>query len=94
MEKLKIITRYQFISKMIRFILGIFALVNFSFARKLSKNLSEGLNMFKISELPETDQWPTTDPFLFLVHHHDNYPSANKDMGPNAKLDYRPTFQC
>ena len=89
MEKLKIITRNQFISKLIRFILGIFALVNFSFARKLSKNLTEGLNMFKISELPETGQWPTTDPFLFLVHHHDNYPSANKDMGPNAKLDNR-----
>jgi len=30
--------------------------------------------------------WETFDPFLFCVHHLDNYPSGNQDMGPNASL--------
>jgi len=30
--------------------------------------------------------WPTTDPFLFCVHHLDRYPAANEHMGPDASL--------
>jgi redox-sensitive bicupin YhaK (pirin superfamily) len=30
--------------------------------------------------------WPTTDPFLFCVHHIDHYPAANEQMGPDASL--------
>ena len=30
--------------------------------------------------------WPTIDPFLFCVHHLDNYPAANPDMSPKASL--------
>ena len=37
-----------------------------------------------ITQLPETGTWPTEDPFLFCVHHHDVYPSANQNLGPNA----------
>ena len=33
--------------------------------------------------------WPTADPFLFCVHHHDEYPEGNEDMGPDAPLDGR-----
>ncbi len=32
------------------------------------------------------DQWPCIDPFLFCVHHLDQYPAANASMGPNASL--------
>ena len=27
-------------------------------------------------------QWETMDPFLFCVHHEDNYPKGNAEMGP------------
>ncbi len=30
--------------------------------------------------------WPTVDPFLFCVHHLDQYPAANERMGPDAPL--------
>ena len=42
--------------------------------------------MFEISKLPQTGPWPTSDPFLFCTHHHDNYPEANDKMGPSASL--------
>ncbi len=33
--------------------------------------------------------WPTSDPFLFCVHHDDAYPAGNADLGPAASLDGR-----
>ncbi|MEQ8717940.1 MAG: pirin family protein [Acidimicrobiales bacterium] len=30
--------------------------------------------------------WPTLDPFLFCVHHRDDYPVANAEMGPAVSL--------
>jgi redox-sensitive bicupin YhaK (pirin superfamily) len=30
--------------------------------------------------------WPTVDPFLFCVHHVDDYPAGNEQMGPAASL--------
>jgi quercetin 2,3-dioxygenase len=30
--------------------------------------------------------WQTSDPFLFCVHHADNYPKGNEVMGPDASL--------
>lgn len=33
--------------------------------------------------------WETMDPFLFCVHHKDDYPSGNADMSPNASLEGR-----
>jgi quercetin 2,3-dioxygenase len=30
--------------------------------------------------------WETIDPFLFCVHHLDNYPAGNEKMGPAASL--------
>ncbi len=37
--------------------------------------------------------WPTSDPFLFCVHHDDRYPAGNEQLGPAASLagrDARP----
>ena len=34
-------------------------------------------------------QWETSDPFLFCVHHEDNFPAGNELMGPKASLDGR-----
>ncbi len=33
--------------------------------------------------------WPTTDPFLFCVHHLDAYPAGNDRLGPAASLSGR-----
>lgn len=30
--------------------------------------------------------WPTLDPFLFCVHHRDDYPEGNASMGPDPAL--------
>jgi redox-sensitive bicupin YhaK (pirin superfamily) len=34
-------------------------------------------------------QWPTLDPFLFCVHHHDAYPAGDDRMAPKASLEGR-----
>jgi quercetin 2,3-dioxygenase len=34
-------------------------------------------------------QWPTIDPFLFCVHHLDEYPPGNAEFGPQASLSGR-----
>jgi redox-sensitive bicupin YhaK (pirin superfamily) len=33
--------------------------------------------------------WPTSDPFLFCVHHDDHYPVGNERMGPATSLEGR-----
>jgi redox-sensitive bicupin YhaK (pirin superfamily) len=33
--------------------------------------------------------WPTSDPFLFCVHHDDAYPPGNDHLGPDAPLHGR-----
>ncbi|HZL09297.1 MAG TPA: pirin family protein [Prolixibacteraceae bacterium] len=34
-------------------------------------------------------QWETLDPFIFCVHHRDEYPRGNAEMGPAASLKGR-----
>lgn len=34
-------------------------------------------------------QWETADPFLFCVHHEDNFPQGNDEMGPAVSLKGR-----
>ena len=33
--------------------------------------------------------WPTSDPFMFCVHHEDFFPPGNADFGPKASLEGR-----
>ncbi len=33
--------------------------------------------------------WPTPDPFLFCVHHDDQFPAGNEQLGPAASLEGR-----
>src|SRR5262245_52394004 len=39
-----------------------------------------------LQTVPLGFQWPTVDPFLFCVHHHDAYPAGNDELGPKASL--------
>ena len=54
------------------------------FGKDIENNIIEDdENSIKnITQLPDTGTWPTSDPFLFCVHHHDVYPSANQNLGP------------
>ncbi|MFT3694963.1 MAG: pirin family protein [Kofleriaceae bacterium] len=42
-----------------------------------------------IATVPLGFQWPTLDPFLFCVHHDDQYPAGNDKLGPAESLDGR-----
>ena len=44
--------------------------------------MSSILEAFRLGSPP----WPTIDPFLFCVHHNDQYPAGNDDMSPKASL--------
>lgn len=39
-----------------------------------------------LQTVPLGFQWPTVDPFLFCVHHLDEYPAGNDKQGPVASL--------
>ena len=39
-----------------------------------------------LQTVPLGFRWPTADPFLFCVHHVDDYPAGNDRMGPVATL--------
>jgi redox-sensitive bicupin YhaK (pirin superfamily) len=39
-----------------------------------------------LEEAPLGFQWATIDPFLFCVHHVDNYPAGNDVLGPDTSL--------
>ena len=59
-------------------------------AQPLNTKSKKELSMnIKVSQLPESGPWPTEDPFLFCVHHNDQYPEANENMGPAASLSGR-----
>lgn len=53
---------------------------------KLFKTESKTMNSHKTSiiveKLPLGFQWPTFEPFLFCVHHLDQYPKGNGQFGP------------
>ena len=43
-----------------------------------------------LQTVPLGFQWSTAEPFLFCVHHLDEYPRANGRFGPDASLADRP----
>ena len=86
-DQLNPISRSSFVKFIGSSILNLIAFISFPFANINLK--SDKSNIMKISKLPETGPWPTSDPFLFCVHHNDNYPKANNEMGPESPLDYR-----
>lgn len=46
-------------------------------------------NRLIINIKPMGFNWNTMNPFLFCVHHQDDYPHGNDDLGPDAPLDGR-----
>jgi quercetin 2,3-dioxygenase len=87
--KLNFINRKSFIFKISQLFLGAIAFISFPLGNYLDRKSMDISNKLKISKLPESGPWHTIDPFLFCVHHNDNYPLANNNMGPNSSLDNR-----
>ena len=87
--KLNSIDRNKFIIKISHIFLSLLALINFPFANYMKTKIMGKPNTLRISKLPDNGPWPTVDPFLFCVHHNDNYPTANNKMGPDSSLDNR-----
>ena len=57
---------------------------------KKSKNMKKNNDsIISTTKLPDIGPWPTVDPFLFCVHHNDNYPQASNDLSPDASLKGR-----
>nr|WP_319492556.1 pirin family protein [uncultured Desulfobacter sp.] len=49
--------------------------------------MSENTGLNIVSNIaPLGFNWPTVNPFLFCVHHKDDYPAGNEQLGPNASL--------
>ncbi len=54
---------------------------------KIQTNTMEDKSVIKVKKLGF--QWETNDPFLFCVHHLDDFPEGNEEMGPAASLEGR-----
>lgn len=72
---------------------GLFSLISSSFGmnNKINKkSIEDRMNSIKkITTLPDSGPWPTSDPFLFCVHHNDKYPKATNEFIPNSSLNGR-----
>ena len=42
-----------------------------------------------LQRFPLGSQWPTFDPFLFVAHHHDDYPASDGALAPGVSLTGR-----
>jgi len=84
--KIKSINRKDFLKLFSKIYIGFLTFINFPFAMK---NEFKKISMHNIYKLPKTGPWDTSDPFLFCVHHNDNYPKANDSLGPDKSLEGR-----
>tara|TARA_A100001388_G_scaffold277593_1_gene269741 strand:+ start:2380 stop:3495 length:1116 start_codon:yes stop_codon:yes gene_type:complete len=87
MKHLKSISRAKFVKKITYLFFGFLGIISYPFANIVF--FGDKKKMLTISKLPITGPWPTDDPFLFCVHHKDNYPKANNHMGPDYDLSER-----
>ena len=58
-------------------------------SNKQNKTQSSIDPILSVRPLPSMGPWPTIDPFLFCVHHVDDYPAGNGKLGPVASLTGR-----
>jgi redox-sensitive bicupin YhaK (pirin superfamily) len=67
-----------------RLFLKAFLIIPTLFSRLFAKNSRKVTSMVKKMS-PIDFQWPTLEPFLFCVHHHDRYPAGNDNFGVDSK---------
>ncbi len=85
------IPRRNFLTRISFASLTAVAMPLFSFSKNNQKSENKSTkNMNPIIQIkPLGFQWETLDPFLFCVHHEDNFPRGNDQMGPNTSLQGR-----
>ena len=58
-------------------------------SRETEKETAMKNPILSIDVLPTSGPMPTSDPFLFCVHHRDDYPRGNDKLGPATSLSGR-----
>lgn len=82
----KEVTRRNFVQRLSAVSAGIFALPWLTGGKGAPESLEEkNTNPIKRS-FPLGFQWETQDPFLFCVHHEDQFPKGNEAMGPDPEF--------
>jgi hypothetical protein len=79
--------RRNFISRMSLGVGAMFTNPLENIAAKIKKEMGKSNPIIQIQ--PMGFQWETADPFLFCVHHEDNFPKGNAAMGPATSLSGR-----
>lgn len=70
--------------------LGLSSIAILPFAGRTSTSKEKEMKNDTILKVrPLSFQWETLDPFLFCVHHEDNFPKGNAELGPDDSLDGR-----
>jgi len=77
--------RRGFIQKAVALSSGLMIFPRASFSEKAVQKKTNPIKKIK----PLGFQWETQDPFLFCVHHEDNFPKGNAEMEPAASLQGR-----
>lgn len=81
----KEVTRRNFVQRLSAASAALVALPWLASGRKESEpTIEKNMNPIKRS-FPLGFQWETQDPFLFCVHHEDQFPKGNEQMGPDAE---------
>lgn len=76
--------RRKFLGKLA---LGATAAASAPFLAGMTTNKKDNKEMNAIKKVRALGfQWETRDPFLFCVHHEDDYPEGNENLGPKASL--------
>ncbi len=78
-------TRRNFVQRLSAASAAVFALPWLVSGKEESEQTKEkNMNPIK-RHFPLGFQWETQDPFLFCVHHEDQFPAGTEQMGPNAE---------
>jgi redox-sensitive bicupin YhaK (pirin superfamily) len=81
------IPRRNFLNRSLFALATAMAAPSVSFSESFKKAFQSNNSVMNpiLSTKPLGFQWETADPFLFCVHHEDNFPNGNEEMGPDVK---------
>ncbi len=79
------IPRRNFLSRSLFALASAMAAPSLSFSESFKKAYKSNSMTPILNTKPLGFQWETSDPFLFCVHHEDNFPTGNDQMAPDTK---------